>query len=61
MRGLADQFRLLFNQRAELVKGVKRQKLNAAAAVDLRPAQLRFRPAAALSTVTMTALSTRTT
>ena len=42
MRGLADQLRLLFNQRAQLIKGIKRQKLNTAAAIDLRPAQLLF-------------------
>ncbi|STW66251.1 Uncharacterised protein [Klebsiella michiganensis] len=46
MRGLADQLRLLFNQRAQLIKGIKRQKLNTAAAVDLRPAQLLFGMAA---------------
>jgi hypothetical protein len=32
MGGLTDQLRLLLNQRAQLIKGVKRQKLNAAAA-----------------------------
>ena len=42
VRGLADQLRLLFNQRAQLIKGVKRQKLNAAAAIDFRAAQLGF-------------------
>ena len=42
MGGLTDQLRLLFHQGAQLIKGVKRQKLNAAAAKDLRPAQLFF-------------------
>ena len=40
--GLTDQLRLLFHQGAQLIKGVKRQKLNATAAIDLRPAQLFF-------------------
>ena len=42
MRGLTDQLRLLLHQGAQLVKGVKRQKLNTTAAIDLRPAQLFF-------------------
>ena len=42
MRGLTDQLRLLLHQGAQLVKGVKRQKLNTTAAIDLRPTQLFF-------------------
>ena len=42
MGSLTDQLRLLLHQRAQLIKRVKRQKLNAAAAIDFRPAQLRF-------------------
>ncbi len=34
MGSLTDQLRLLLHQRAQLIKRVKRQKLNAAAAID---------------------------
>ena len=41
MRHLFDQLRLLLNQRAQLIQGVKGQKLNAAAAIDVVLAKLR--------------------
>ena len=40
--GTATQLRLLFNQRAELVKGIEGHKLNAATVVDLGAAYLLF-------------------
>ena len=40
MSGLAHQFWLLFNQRAQLIKRVERQELNAAATIDLTFTQL---------------------
>ena len=40
---LRKQFWLLFNQRTQLIQGVKRQKLNAATAVDFTFTWLRHR------------------
>ncbi|VAU68879.1 Uncharacterised protein [Klebsiella pneumoniae] len=40
MRHLFDQLWLLLNQRAQLIQRVKRQKLNAAATIDVLLAKL---------------------